>query len=75
MAASNHRTKDYNAVRHLTSRIAHKVFFLNDEARNDFLSFVFRMTEFMGLHLLGWCVMTNHFYIILCVSSSPSMRF
>jgi len=65
MAASNHRIKDYNTVHHLTSRIAHKVFFLNDEARNDFLSFVFRVTEFTGLDLLGWCVMTNHFHLLV----------
>lgn len=64
MAASNYRIKDYDTVHHLTSRIAHKVFIMDEDARNDFLSFVFRVTEFAGVKLLGWCIMSNHFHLL-----------
>lgn len=65
MSQSNHRIKEPDTVHHLTSRIAHRVYFLKDDERNDFLSFVFRVTEFSGVKLLGWCIMTNHFHLLV----------
>ena len=37
MANSNGRVKDYGTVHHLVSRIAHRVYFLKEEERGDFL--------------------------------------
>lgn len=64
MANSNHRTKEYNTVHHIVSRIAHRVYFLKDEERNDFIEMMRRAAEFCGIKLIGWCIMTNHFHIL-----------
>ena len=65
MANSNNRIKEYNTVHHLVSRIAHRVYFLKDDERKDFLEMVRRTSEFCGIKLLGWCVMGNHFHILV----------
>ncbi len=62
---SNKRNKMEDTVHHLTSRIAHRVYFLKDDERNDLLEIVRRAAEFCGLTLLGWCVMTNHFHLLV----------
>ena len=61
------RNTEYNTVHHLTSRIAHRAFFLKEEERNDLVDLMVRVSEFSGIELLGWCVLDNHFHI--CVSS------
>lgn len=65
MANSNKRVKEYETVHHLVSRIAHKVYFLKDDERKDFLEIVRRTAEFSGIQLLGWCVMGNHFHLLV----------
>ena len=65
MSNSNNRIKEYNTVHHLVSRIAHRVYFLKDDERKDFLEMVRRTSEFCGIKLLGWCVMGNHFHILV----------
>lgn len=64
MANSNHRITEDNTIHHLTSRIAHKVRFLQEGERNDLLEMIRRTAEFAGVRLLGWCLMTNHFHIL-----------
>ena len=64
MANSNRRVKEYETVHHLVSRIAHRVYFLKEDERKDFLEIVRRAAEFTGIRLLGWCVMGNHFHIL-----------
>lgn len=64
MGYSNDRFQEPNSVHHLVSRVAHKVFFLKDDERNDFLGMMRRVAEFSGIKLLGWCIMTNHFHIL-----------
>ena len=65
MSNSNHRITDYETVHHLTSRIAHRVFFLKEDERNDFQELMLRVAHFCGLRLLGWCIMENHFHILV----------
>ena len=43
MANSNNRVKDYNTVHHLVSRIAHRVYFLKNDERMDFLQEILRL--------------------------------
>lgn len=57
------RNTEYNTVHHLTSRIAHRAFFLKEDERNDFVDLMVRASEFSGIELLGWCVLDNHFHI------------
>ncbi len=64
MSASNRRVKEYNTVHHLTSRIAHRVYFLEEEERNEFMEMMIRSAKFVGIELLGWCIMGNHFHIL-----------
>ena len=71
MSASNHRIKDYGTVHHLTSRIAHRVYFLKEEERNDFIEIMLRVAEFCGIELVGWCIMANHFHILAYLPKPP----
>ena len=64
MAASNHRIRQANTYHHLISRIAHRVYFLKDEERNDFVEMMRRVADFTGIQLVAWCVLTNHFHIL-----------
>ena len=64
MSNSNRRNKEAETIHHLTSRIAHRVYFLKDDERNDLLEMVRRVADFSGIKLLGWCVMTNHFHVL-----------
>ena len=65
MSNSNNRSRDPETVHHLVSRIAHRVYFLEDDERKDFLEIVRRASQFSGIELLGWCVMTNHFHLMV----------
>ena len=65
MANSNNRNKNPETVHHLISRIAHRVYFLEDGERMDFLEVVRRAAQFSGIELIGWCVMTNHFHLMV----------
>ena len=46
------------------SRIAHRVFFMTDEVRNDFMEMIRRAADFCGIKLVAWCIMANHFHIL-----------
>ena len=66
MSNSSNRSKEYETVHHITSRIAHKVRFLQEEAeRNDLIEMIRRAADFTGVKLLGWCIMINHFHILV----------
>ena len=65
MSNSNGRVKDYDTVHHLVSRIAHRVYFLKEDERMDFLEMVRRAAEFCGIRLIGWCVLGNHFHLLV----------
>ena len=67
------RNKEYNTVHHLTSRIAHRVFFLKEDERNDFVSLMMRVSAFSGVELIGWCIMNNHFHIYVYLPEPPQM--
>ena len=67
------RNKEYNTVHHLTSRIAHRAFFLKEDERNDFIDLMLRVSAFSGVELLGWCVLDNHFHICVYLPVPPSL--
>lgn len=70
MSASNDRLQERGTVHHLMSRIAHRVYFLKEDERNDFMGMMRRTAEFAGLKLLGWCIMANHFHILVYIPCS-----
>lgn len=61
----NKRHQDPDNVYHLYNRIAHSVRFLNDEEKDDLMDRVRRIAEFCGIKLLSWCLMTNHFHLLV----------
>ena len=65
------RNKEYDTVHHLTSRIAHRAFFLREDERNDFIDLMMRVSAFSGIELLGWCVLDNHFHIYVYLPVPP----
>ena len=65
------RNRKFNTVHHLTSRIAHRVFFLKNEERDDFIALMKRVSAFSGVDLLGWCIMDNHFHIFVHLPVPP----
>ena len=65
------RNKEYDTVHHLTSRIAHRAFFLKEDERNDFIDLMLRVSAFSGVELLGWCVLDNHFHIYVYLPVPP----
>lgn len=65
MSHSNNRVKEHETVHHLINRIAHRVYFLTDEERSDFLEIVRRTANFSGIKLIGWCIMGNHFHLLV----------
>ena len=67
------RNKEYNTVHHLTSRIAHRVFYLKEEERNDVVSLMKSVSAFSGVELIGWCIMNNHFHIYVYLPEPPQM--
>ena len=74
MANSNGRIRDYETVHHLGSRIAHRVYFLKEEERMDFLEIVRRAAEFTGIQLIGWCIMGNHFHLLVYLPMPPQVN-
>ena len=67
------RNTEYNTVHHLTSRIAHRAFFLKEEERNDFIDLMLRVSAFSGVELIGWCVLDNHFHIYVYLPNPPAL--
>lgn len=65
------RNTEYDTVHHLTSRIAHRAFFLKENERNDFVDLMLRVSAFSGVELLGWCVLDNHFHIYVYLPVPP----
>lgn len=59
------RIKTPNSIHHLISRIAHRVYFLQEDERNDIIAMMIRAATFTCVDLIGWCVMTNHFHILV----------
>jgi len=59
------RHQDFDGVYHIYNRIAHSVRFLNEEEKNDLLDRMRRVSEFCGIRLLSWCLMTNHFHLLV----------
>ena len=56
-----------NQCCHLISRIAHRAFFLNDEEKTRFVERLWRVATFSGVEVLTYCIMSNHFHILVCV--------
>ena len=61
----HNRHQEHDSVYHLYNRVAHSVRFLDETEKNDLLDRVRRVSGFCGIKLLSWCMMTNHFHLLV----------
>ena len=54
-----------NYCYHLISRIANRAFYLTDEERGRFIARMWRVAGFSGVEVLAYCLMSNHFHILV----------
>jgi putative transposase len=64
-------SEDRPSVYHLTSRVVDRRFVFGDEERGKFRMFMRMMENFSGCRVLSYCVMSNHFHILLEVPPMP----
>ena len=56
-----------SSVYHITSRIAHKEFLLDNDEKSIFVNIMRRAAVFSGVEILTYCIMSNHFHILVRV--------
>ena len=59
------------AIYHCISRVVDRRFVLRDEEREKFRTFMRMQENFSGCRVLSYCVMSNHFHILLEVPVMP----
>jgi hypothetical protein len=59
------------AFYHWISRVVDRRFVFGDEVREHFRMFIRMQENFTGCRVLSYCVMSNHFYILLQVPPIP----
>ena len=57
---------------HVTSRLAERARWLEDpRLKDDIVRWLHGIAEFSGVELLAWCIMDNHFHILVHVPDVP----
>lgn len=56
---------------HLMSRTAHQQFLFTDDERNLLVALIRKAAVFTGLELLAYCVMSNHFHVLVRLLEVP----
>jgi putative transposase len=59
------------AVYHCVSRVVDRRFVFGDDEREKFRAFMRMQEDFSGCRVLGYCVMSNHFHLLLEVPPMP----
>ena len=59
------------AIYHCVSRVVDRRFVFGDEEREAFRMFMRMYENFTGCRVLSYCVMSNHFHLLLEVPSKP----
>jgi len=57
----------FSVLYHVTSRVVEKRFIFNDRERARFLKLVKGHAVFSGFELVSWCLMSNHFHLLVRV--------
>jgi len=58
---------------HIMSRVIEQRFIFGNEEKQFFLSLMRRLEKFMGVRILTYCIMSNHFHILLEVTSNKDL--
>ena len=61
------------AIYHTISRVVDRRFVLGDEEREHFRMFMRMQENFSGCRVLSYCIMSNHFHILLEVPPMPEV--
>jgi len=59
------------ACYHITSRVVHRQFLFQDEEKEQFRVLMRMYERFSGCRVLSYCVMTNHFHLLLEIPPPP----
>jgi REP element-mobilizing transposase RayT len=62
------------AIYHCLSRVVDRRFVLGDGEREQFVHYMRTYERFCGVRVLAFCVMSNHFHILLEVPAAPEDR-
>lgn len=60
---------------HVMSRIIERRFYLGDEEKEMFRDMMWRVAKFSGVKILTYCVMSNHFHILIEVPEREDISF
>ena len=63
--------KDRPAIYHCISRVVDRRFVLGDEEREQFRMLMRIQENFSGCRVLSYCIMSNHFHLLLEVPPMP----
>lgn len=63
---------DRPSIYHCISRVVDRRFVLGDEEREQFRMFMRMQENFTGCRVLSYCIMSNHFHILLEVPPMPT---
>ena len=70
--ARKNRVQVPNGTYHVTSRLTERAHWLQDPSFKDMIvSWMHGVAEFAGVELLAWCVMDNHFHMLVHVPEVP----
>ena len=58
------------AIYHCVSRVVDRRFVLGDAEREQFVAYMRTYERFCGVRVLAFCVMSNHFHILLEVPAA-----
>jgi len=65
--------QEQGAVYHCISRVVNREFVLKGEEKTKFVELMRLYEAFCGVHVLTYCVMSNHFHILLEVPPRPDV--
>ena len=70
LLAPNHG--EDGGIYHVISRVVWREFILGDEEREYFKGLIRRYAAFCGIEVLSYCIMSNHFHLLIKVPAKPS---
>ena len=53
--------------------MAHRALYFDDEEKGRFVDMLLRTAAFSGIDLLAWCVMTDHFHVLVYVPKARQL--
>jgi len=60
------------AYYHCISRVVDRQFIFGDEEKEQFVSYLHEYAKFCGIHVITYCIMSNHFHVLVEVPQPPA---